>query len=122
MDILAKIAEEKIAEAIKRGEFDNLPGAGKPLKLDDDSHIPPELRVSYRILKNAGFLPPEIEMRKEIRTLRELLGRLEEGEEKSRKLRELNYKIMKLNTMEKRLLNLEELPEYSERIINKLSR
>jgi len=57
---LYAIAERKIAEAIARGEFDNLPGAGKPLELDDDALVPEELRVANRILRNAGFVPPQI--------------------------------------------------------------
>jgi Domain of unknown function (DUF1992) len=63
------IAEEKIAEAIARGEFDNLPGAGRPLNLDDDALIPEELRLAYRILKNAGYVPPELETLNEIARL-----------------------------------------------------
>jgi hypothetical protein len=35
------------------------PGSGEPLTLDDDSHVPAELRAGYRLLKNAGCLPPE---------------------------------------------------------------
>jgi hypothetical protein len=55
------IAERKIAEAIARGELDDLPGAGRPLDLDDDAMIPEELRLAHRILKNAGYVPPELE-------------------------------------------------------------
>ena len=61
MDILDQIAEARIQEALRAGELSNLPGAGKPLQLDDDSMIPKELRAAYRILKNSGFLPPEIQ-------------------------------------------------------------
>jgi hypothetical protein len=50
------IAERKIKEAIERGEFDDLPGAGRPLDLDDlDPSLPEELRLAYRVLKNAGM-------------------------------------------------------------------
>jgi len=63
------IAERKIAEAIARGELDNLPGAGRPLDLDDDALIPEELRLAYRILKNAGYVPPELETLNEIAQL-----------------------------------------------------
>ena len=51
---------------MEAGEFDNLEGQGQPLKLEDDSHIPPELRMAYKILKNADCLPPELELRQEI--------------------------------------------------------
>lgn len=73
MDLLNSLAEKNLAEAIARGELDNLPGAGSPLNLDDDRMVPPELRVGYRILKNAGFLPPEISLHREIRSVEELL-------------------------------------------------
>ena len=65
--------EKAIREAQERGEFDNLPGAGEPLDLDDDRLVPEELRVAYRILRNAGFVPPEVDARREIGSVNELL-------------------------------------------------
>jgi hypothetical protein len=56
------IAERKIEEALARGEFDGLPGEGRPLELDDDALLPEELRMAYRILKNAGFAPQEVQV------------------------------------------------------------
>ena len=53
--MLDLLAERKIAEAILRGELDNLPGAGRPLELDDDALVPEDLRIALRILKNAGL-------------------------------------------------------------------
>jgi len=49
--------EQRILQAIKYGEFDDLPGSGKPLDLEDDRLIPEELRLAHRILKNAGYVP-----------------------------------------------------------------
>ena len=66
------LAERRIAEAVSRGDFDHLPGAGRPLDLDDDAFVPEELRVAYRILKNAGFVPPEVETLNEIAQLERL--------------------------------------------------
>ena len=66
------MAERRIEEAIARGELDHLPGEGRPLELDDDSLVPAELRLAYRILKNAGFVPPEIETLNEIAELERL--------------------------------------------------
>jgi hypothetical protein len=60
MLLFEKIAERKILDAVSRGELDDLPGAGQPLELDDDPLVPQELRLAYRILKNAGYVPPEI--------------------------------------------------------------
>jgi len=73
MFLVDEWAERHISSALKRGELDNLPGEGKPLLLDDDSHVPEDLRAGYRLLKNAGCLPPEIEQRKEAATLASLL-------------------------------------------------
>ena len=55
------IAERKIAEAAAQGEFDNLPGAGKPLDLEEDPLVPEDQRMANRILRNAGFAPREVE-------------------------------------------------------------
>ena len=60
---LESIAEHKIREAIERGELADLPGEGRPLDLGDDLLVPEEWRVGYRMLKNAGVLPPELRAR-----------------------------------------------------------
>ncbi len=72
--MLDLIAERKIAEAISRGELDDLPGQGRPLDLDDDALVPEDLRLAYRILKNAGFVPPEVQTLNEIAELERLAG------------------------------------------------
>jgi DnaJ homolog subfamily C member 28 len=63
----ANLIDQHIAEAQRAGLFDNLPGSGKPLNLDDDSMVPEEDRVGHRMLKNAGLAPAWIELQKEIR-------------------------------------------------------
>jgi len=83
------IAEKKIAEAIARGELDDLPGAGKPLELDDDANVPEDLRVAYRILKNAGFVPPEVESLREIGDLERLVAQDGQSPEKAKLLRKI---------------------------------
>lgn len=55
------LAEKKLAEAVSRGELDDLPGQGQPLDLDEDPLIPEDLRLAYRILKNSGYVPPEVQ-------------------------------------------------------------
>ncbi|OGP51184.1 MAG: molecular chaperone DnaJ [Deltaproteobacteria bacterium RBG_13_43_22] len=115
------IAERKIQEAILNGELDNLPGKGKPLQLDDESGIPEELRLAYKILKNADCLPPELELKKEIVQLRDLLQGLEDVEEKYRLMKRLNFQVMKLNMMRRASPLLEENQVYYEKVIEKLS-
>ncbi len=79
MWLLDQWAERHILDAQRQGEFDNLPGSGCPLILDDDSHVPAELRAGYRMLKNAGCLPPELEQRKEAVELAHLLSTVRQG-------------------------------------------
>ncbi|WP_455209451.1 DnaJ family domain-containing protein [Kaarinaea lacus] len=99
MWLIDKVAEQRITEANQKGEFDNLPGSGKPVKLDDDSHVPESLRAGYRMLKNAGYLPPELQARKEISSLHQLLESVdaEDGETKKHLTKRLNYLVMKVN-------------------------
>ncbi|GBC62985.1 DUF1992 domain-containing protein [Desulfonema ishimotonii] len=94
-----KIIEERIRVAQKKGHFDNLEGAGKPLALEDDNHIPEDLRLSYKVLKNSGFVPPEIEVRKEIRQTEDLLAETKDTAEQYRAIKKLNFLIMKLNSL-----------------------
>ena len=62
--------DEQIREAQERGEFDNLPGAGKPLQLEQNIYAG-DKAMGYNLLKSNHFAPPEIELLKEIRTERE---------------------------------------------------
>lgn len=111
MDIFQKIAEGKILEAIKQGEFDDLSGKGKPLNLEEDAYIPEDIRIAYKILKNAGCLPPEVELRKEIVSLRELIDTIDDDKERLRKIRQLNFKLLKLDMMRKTPFNIDNFPE-----------
>jgi len=87
------LIEQRIREATARGEFDDLPGAGEPMQLDDDLLVPEEVRVAHRILKNAGYVPPEAQQISEVNQLIALAGRAElsaeQGEAASRRLRAL---------------------------------
>jgi hypothetical protein len=81
---LEHLAESKIRAAIARGEFDNLPGNGKPLQLEDLSRVPADLRMGYKLLRNAGCLPPELEARKEEARLGALLAATGDSKERAR--------------------------------------
>lgn len=120
MDIFKTIAERKITEAIKNGEFDDLSGKGKRLEFDDETWVPEDLRMSYRVLKNAGCVPPELELRNEIINLKNLLDAIDDDKERIKKMRELHYKIMQLDFMRKKPLALENFPLYEERVIDRI--
>lgn len=115
-----RLAEERIREAIERGELDGLPGAGKPLVLDDDAFVPPEQRASYRVLKNAGFVPEELRTRAELRALQTSFDAMPDGAERRRALRRLETLRMKLATGPggERALMLED--RYREKVLSTL--
>jgi len=117
-----KIAEKKIREAIDNGEFDDLPGKGKPLQLEDDRHLPQDIRLAHKILKNADCLPPELEIRKEILTIEELLDGVTDTKEKYRQIKKLNYLIMKLNMSRRSSLDLEKNQVYYEKLVEKMGK
>lgn len=80
-----EIAEKCIREAMQRGDFDDLEGSGRPLPPDDGRMVPPELRMAYRILRNANCLPPELAKRREIRELEDLLAHVgDDADEQAR--------------------------------------
>ena len=87
--ILDALAEARIREAMVQGAFDDLPGTGRPLTLDDDALVAPELRAAYRVLKNSGFVPPEVEARREIAGVHALLAILDDEAARRRALSRL---------------------------------
>jgi hypothetical protein len=115
---LDAIAERRIREALERGEFDGLPGAGAPLDLGDDALVPEDLRVAYRILKNSGFLPPELEACREIRDVEQLLQRVVDDGERTRLLSRINFLMSRSAAGRRRDLRIEQ--EYFEKIAGRL--
>lgn len=83
------LAEQRIADALARGELDNLPGAGKPLEFDDDPLVSPEQRMINRILKNAGFTPREVLLRREVAELRQKIEAMPPGQQRDALKRDL---------------------------------
>lgn len=96
MDAISIIAEQRIREACERGAFDSLPGAGKPLELEDDSHIPEDLRMAYKLLKNAGYVPEEVLDRKEAQSIVDALEKCGDEQEKVRQMKKLEVVIARI--------------------------
>ncbi len=99
VDVFAVLAETKIRAAMAEGKFDNLPGKGRPLPEDGLAGVKPELRMGYRLLRNAGCLPPELEARKEAARLGSLIAQTGDPAERARlsQLRadaELRYRLL----------------------------
>jgi hypothetical protein len=96
MWLIDQLVEARISDAQARGEFDNLPGAGKALQLQDDFLVLEELRAAYRLLKNAGYLPSAVQMRREIAEVEQLLQLAEDTAERQLLNQRLRYLLLKL--------------------------
>jgi len=99
---IAWIAEQRIREAMDQGLFANLAYRGRPVHLEDEDGVPPELRMAFKILRDAGCLPPEVELRREIASLSELLDAVVDPEERTRVRRELLDRQLRLELLRRR--------------------
>ena len=97
-----KLVEQKIREAMRAGEFDRLEGEGRPVNLEAYFSTPEELRAGYAVLKNAGVLPEEATLRKEIDALRSALGSSSAPEERARLRRQIDDLTLKYNLLAER--------------------
>lgn len=115
------IAERKIQEAMERGEFDNNPLAGKPLPPDGLDNVSPEFRMALKIMKNAGIVPEEIDLRRQISSINDLLRICASDEEKIKLRIKLNEKQLRYNMLMEKRTGKVFLPEYHEKIMAKLA-
>lgn len=116
------LVEERIKKAQKEGAFDDLEGKHKPLKFEDQ-HVPEELRLAHKILKNSGFLPPEVELKKKISHAEHLLETIQmDSPERLKTQKKLNYLTTKLSTLRgDRPLSPVALDAYHDNIVKKIS-
>ena len=121
LDAIRFIAERRITEAIRDGHLNIRAWHNKPLPPNNDSMIPPELRMAYKILKNAGYLPPEIETKREIQQLEDLLAGCDDEHTRLKQMKKLNCLILKLNTMRGGTVNLESQEDYYRKIVERIS-
>ena len=121
MLLIDSLAEERIRAAMRQGEFDNLPGRGRPLRLEDEGAVPEDLRVAYRIMKNSGCLPPELNLRREIREVEALLEQVVADDERLAVRRRLCLLQARLALAGRESCLLDRRGEYRERILSRLA-
>jgi Domain of unknown function (DUF1992) len=119
VSLLQRIAEQRILEAQRNGAFDNLPGKGKPLELEDLSWVPEELRIGYHVLKNAHVLPPEAELLKDVHTLEDLLKHVEDEGERRALAKSIQWKMIRLDMLKRRSMDLNSVRAYSRKLVAK---
>jgi hypothetical protein len=120
LEAIRLIAERKISEAIQQGQLNIESWRNRPLPMTSDSMIPEELRMAYKVLKNGGYLPPEIETKKEIQQLEDLLSTCDDEQIRVKQIKKLNCLMLKLNTMKGDTVNLESQEEYYRKIVERI--
>jgi hypothetical protein len=120
--LIQTIAEARIRDAIARGEFDDLAGKGRPLPLEDLSTVPEDLRSGYLLLKNAGVLPEEMQIRKEMVTLEALLDACADPQERMRLRGDLNWKVIRYQVLMERRRPRSAPREYRAKLLGRLAR
>ena len=94
-----RIAEEKIKEAMARGEFSNLSGRGRPLNLEYYFSAPEDMRLGFSLLKNAGFVPDEVQLLRDIHQLENMHNNASTSTERKRISADIERKKMTLNLL-----------------------
>ena len=120
MLLLDRLAEEQISAAIRRGEFDALQGSGEPLPIEDESLVPETLRVAYRLLGNAGCLPPDLMLRREITELEGLLHSAESSGERCYLQRRLSLLKTRLKSQGRETSLCLQDAEYREKLLRRM--
>jgi len=121
LEAIRLIADRKINEAIKNGQLNIESWRNRPLPMTNDSMIPAELRMAYKILKNAGYLPPEVETKKEIQQIEDMLTTCDDERFRVKQIKKLNCLVLKLNTMKGAAANIEGQEEYYRKIVERIS-
>jgi hypothetical protein len=93
------LVERRIVEAMDAGEFDNLPGAGQPLHIDEPTAKNPDLWWVLRMLRQANIVPDEVRYRKQIDLMRDRLADCRDEQDVRRLVGQINEIIRKLNVM-----------------------
>ncbi len=121
MDFLSFIAEQKIAQAMQERDLNSPKWKGKPLPLDDDRFVPDDLKMAYKILKNSGFLPPEVEERKEVKRLEDLIATSEDEHERLKQMKKLSVLLMKIDAQRPSPVNLANQDEYYQKVVERIT-
>jgi hypothetical protein len=119
MDFLDRLAERRIADALERGELDDLPGVGAPLPSEDLDLVPAELRSAYRLLRNAGFVPPQLETLRSIAELEGLIAASDDPQLRGKRIRRLQLLWQRL---EERHPGARSVRAYREQLLHRAER
>lgn len=116
------IAERRIEEYFQRDDIQDLSHwKNKPLPVEDMSNVPSDLRMAYKILKNAGYVPEEVALQKEIARTEDLLAHCRDEKEKLKQLKKLSFLQFKLECRTGRRLKVESDSPYFDQVVDKIT-
>lgn len=121
MDPFALIAEQRIAQAMQERDLNSPKWKNRPLPLDDDGFVPAELKMAYKILKNSGHLPPEVEDRKEVERLEDLIGRTTDERERLKQMKKLSVLLMKIDAKRSFASSISSQNDYYQNVVERIS-
>jgi len=121
MDFLTSIAEQKILKAMEEGDLNSSKWKNKPLPLENDHLVPEDLKIAYKMLKNSGYLPPEVEERKEIKRIEDLIAATEDEHERLRQMKKLNVLLMKVEEKRSFSSNIAAQDDYYRKVVERIS-
>ncbi len=121
MDCLAFIAEQRIQKAMEEGDLNSPKWKNKPLPLEDDHLVPEDLKIAYKMLKNSGYLPPELEDKKEIHHLEELIAHTEDEHERLRQMKKLQLLLQKVDAHRPATSSISEQDQYYKKLVERIT-
>jgi len=121
MNIMQVIAERRISEAIREGKLKVEGWQGRPLPDDVDPLMPDDLKMAYKILKNAGFVPPEVEMRREIERLEQIIVGNPDEQTRLKQMKKLEVLLGKVALMRPATGNIALQEEYYRKIVERVT-
>jgi hypothetical protein len=122
LESLYRIAERRIAEAIENGTLKTDGWKNRPLPIEDDSFVPDDLKMAYKVLKNSGYVPPEIELRKELQKLEDLIISTEDSHQRIKQMKKLDVLMRKIDAQRNRASSIEHDDAYYRKIVEKIGR
>ena len=114
------IAENKIQEAMKQGEFDDLPGKGQPLPDDGLDQVPEDLRMAFKLLKNAGYISGERGSDEPAMSLVELLSESPPEAARLKQMQKLGIMLAKVNNGRRTPVSLDKDPDYYRKVVERV--
>ena len=118
---LHNIAEQRILEAMKKGSLNSEKYKNKPLPMEDDRFVPEDLKMAYKILKNSGYLPPEVEERKEVKKLEDLIAKTNDEHQRVKQMKKLSVLLMKIESRQGRPVNIANQDNYYGKVVERVT-